>query len=882
MSAGSAFGVRGTILFLAGGSSLLFVAPSAQAVEAAPAVPSPPAAESAPPSPAAAPAAPEPPPSTPAPEPAPPAPEPTPAAAPRTPAPPIAAPPASNVESADRHDEDANPGAEDSLRRPQTYAGSVTIFSAADLDRTGATGIANLASMTPFMEIGEQEGNLELYVRGVGSSDNAELGDPATATFIDGVYIPRPRGVRNLLFDLERIELKRGPQGALRGHNTLAGSLDIVTARPVLRVWGANASLQLGNYSQRVGRGMLNVPLGERAALRVAAAGETRAPFYENAGPIRELRGSESADNLAFRSTLSWAPLARLSVTLRQDYQQANGTGSTGSYLRSATEAGILPQEVSNPRTVVLRSPQGGEAVKHWGLSGNIEADLGPALVRYQGSYRDLNFRQTNGGTAGVAVPNRDDYDLDNASTTYWHQRSKSVAQELSIRSPATSRLRWRAGGAFFDEEQKYHFATVADKSTGFAGVEFTMPKVHYRSWSGFADGAFDIFKFLRATAGFRFTTENKTRSGLGLVSSWSGIGTPFRFGTDGFAYADQGRRSFSAQPADSMAPFDIFRNGIRRFGARDTLSDAIAQPGVTWTGVAVDQRGSYSDSFIDFHLGVDADVAKDHLVYLTVASGHKAGAFDEIVYPTGATVTPSYRSDALYSVEAGTKNDFLQHSLIANLSAFASSYARLNQAPTVFVIQDSALVAASVRSRITPSARILGIEAEVAARLPLGFLARLSTRLLDARFMEGVIVDDRADAFGFDRLPTKLEGKVLPRAPVLAINYSIAEAIPTAVGTFDWVVSAQTKTKQYLLPFNGEGKDFAGNPNPLLSDVVPGYTRLDVGAGFAHPGGKLRVDAFINNLTNVTYAASMIPSTSPVQFFNPPRQVGVRLSLAM
>jgi hypothetical protein len=174
--AGAAFGVRGTILFFAGGSSLLFVAPSAQAVEAAPAAPSPPAAESAPPSPAATPAAREPPPSTPAPELAPPAPEPTPAPAPPAPEPPIAAPLPSNVESADRHDEDAdaNPGVEDRPQGQQTYAGSITIFSAADLDRTGATGIANLASMTPFMEIGEQEGNLELYVRGVGSSDNAE------------------------------------------------------------------------------------------------------------------------------------------------------------------------------------------------------------------------------------------------------------------------------------------------------------------------------------------------------------------------------------------------------------------------------------------------------------------------------------------------------------------------------------------------------------------------------------------------------------------------------------------------------------------------------------------------------------------------------------
>ena len=120
-----------------------------------------------------------------------------------------------------------------------------------------------------------------------------------------------------------------------------------------------------------------------------------------------------------------------------------------------------------------------------------------------------------------------------------------------------------------------------------------------------------------------------------------------------------------------------------------------------------------------------------------------------------------------------------------------------------------------------------------------------------------------------------------MPRSPKITVGYSIGQNISTRVGYFDWVVSAQTRSKYFMTVFNGEGADTSGNINPVLSDVQPAYTRVDAGIGYTRPNGKMRLEAVGNNLTNTTYMTSLInvPNLN-LRFFNPPRTVGIRLAL--
>jgi iron complex outermembrane receptor protein len=768
----------------------------------------------------------------------------------------------------------------------QDYAGSATAFSQDDLERNNVNSIRTLSTATPYVQIGTQEGNTEIYIRGVGSDYNTELGDPAAATHVDGVYIPRPRGVGSMLFDLERVEVNRGPQGTIRGRNATAGTINIVTAKPKFGEWNASGSAQLGNYAQRLTRAMVNIPIGDKLALRVASYTEVHDPYYKNAGPIKTITPAESADVLGYRASARWEPFRRLTATVQHDFTRELGTGVLGTNYTPALEAGLMPDQVKNPRSVIYRGGQPSQDLQHWGVYGDVKLDLGPVIIGYLGSYRNLDYRQNQGSNAGVAFAGMPTPELDNWSSTYWHSTSKSVVQELRIYAPDNQRVRWSAGGFFFNEQQSVFLGTTADQTTGFAGVEFNMPKVDGRSWAGFLDATADLLKNLRATAGIRATTEQKSRSGIGHIYSFSGLGdTPARFGTEGFSYRGLGRTDYTVN-RPIAAPFNDFRNGIARFGARDTLDQALRQPGVTLGDNINEQHGKYDNTFLDFRAGLDYDITDSHLVYALFATGHKSGGFnDNFKLPDGSTLVKSYKPEVLYAFEVGSKNDLFSRHLIANVSGFYYDYRDQQFQTLQQLIPDtgtSGSVAASAVRFNAASSRILGLETDVTGRLPYGFVVNLAALLLDARFADGNVIDTRVNGSG-PPTTVSLEGNRLPRSPVASLNYGIGQTIESNVGYWDWQVAAQTKSKQYMTVFNGNGQNAQGERDTKLDDHVGRYSVLNASAGYTRPDGRLRLELFGTNLTNTTYVTT-INSSPDLQrrFFNAPRQLGVRLSVSL
>ena len=124
-----------------------------------------------------------------------------------------------------------------------------------ELDMGGIINIADLAENVPGLDIGNNGGNLEVWVRGIGSSNNTELGDPAAAFHFNGVYIPRPSGIGSAFFDIQRVEVNVGPQGTIRGRNAMAGSINAISWDPGLEDFHYNVEAEIGNYGQKVFRG---------------------------------------------------------------------------------------------------------------------------------------------------------------------------------------------------------------------------------------------------------------------------------------------------------------------------------------------------------------------------------------------------------------------------------------------------------------------------------------------------------------------------------------------------------------------------------------------------------------------------------------------------
>jgi iron complex outermembrane receptor protein len=149
---------------------------------------------------------------------------------------------------------------------------AVTVFDQETLDREGVQNVRDMAQMVPNMDISTINGQSTpvISLRGVRSTNETELGDPSVGVHLDGIYSPRMQGALGLMFDNERVEVLRGPQGTLFGRNSTVGSINIVTAKPKLDAFESALNLQYGNYNAPELQVMVNKPLTDTWAVRFA------------------------------------------------------------------------------------------------------------------------------------------------------------------------------------------------------------------------------------------------------------------------------------------------------------------------------------------------------------------------------------------------------------------------------------------------------------------------------------------------------------------------------------------------------------------------------------------------------------------------------------
>ncbi len=276
----------------------------------------------------------------------------------------------------------------------QDYSGTAAAFSEARLRNVGITDVRDMSVMVPGLQIGTQESGTTVYIRGIGSDNNTELGDPAVAVHFDGVYLPRSRGLGSAFFDIERVEVNSGPQGTLRGRNAVGGAINIVSKQPVLNEIQANAEATFGTYNQRTYQGMINLPIFDTMALRVAARTNTRDATWDNARPVHDIPGAQEQNDWAGRATLRWQPSPQLDITVAYDYLLERGTGYLGAnvitLLNRTNDNGtpedltddfldpVDPNSIDDPRRIYQRGITPSLDTTHQGVRLNAVYDAGP------------------------------------------------------------------------------------------------------------------------------------------------------------------------------------------------------------------------------------------------------------------------------------------------------------------------------------------------------------------------------------------------------------------------------------------------------------------------------------------------------------------------
>ena len=513
---------------------------------------------------------------------------------------------------------------------------ALTAVSGAALTAAGVTNPTTLAEQVPNLSIDRNNG-LQITIRGVTSSDNTEKGDPSAAFMVDGIYIARPQAQEVSFFDLQRVEVLRGPQGTLFGRNTTAGLVNVITNKPELGKFSGSLDASYGNFDTRQITGVLNIPVSDAVAIR-AAANYDRRDSYLVRGPAFTTPLDPFKKNLSGRLSALF-DLGDGELLIRGDYSSIKGNPfnflPTGNFYRTFETPGVEPiyngtsKTADQLRTInaPVNTPLNADN-STWGVMADFSYNLGPVTLNYLGSYREFKRRE-NGASLlsfGGAIPS-------NTVGDYWQN-----SQEIRF-SVGDGPLKAQAGLYYFKERSGIRglFFGVLSPTPGTPGYVYGFPQdpTIAESWAGFGQATYAVASNFRLTAGIRYSHDKKSRDGATIA-----CGTPA-----------------CDQPGDSATP----------------------------------NIAAASFSKVTWRLGADFDLNDRTLLYGVVSTGYKAGGFnDGCATGTGPTCgllasELYYEPETLTSYEAGIKTRFLDNAVRLNASAFHYDYKniQLNQVAT-------------------------------------------------------------------------------------------------------------------------------------------------------------------------------------------------------
>lgn len=541
---------------------------------------------------------------------------------------------------------------------------SVTALGGEQLKESQITDISQIAGRVPSFTYQSQDSmESEIFIRGVGSVRlNGATADASVGTFIDEIYIGRRGSATPPVFDLERLEVLRGPQGTLFGKNVVGGALSLVTAKPQFE-FGGSGYVSYGNYNTIHASGHITGPVTENVAIRLALYQNRHDGYAENIVRNEEL---EDLESYAARLSLLWNLNDNMTLNLSADASTDEGGGPSRHSVDNPFVAGfgpVTPNLISqDPRT--NESPYEQYARKETaGFTARFEWDMGPVTATYLGAFRkgDADGRWTQAGAG--APPSLTD------STLTRIERHTGITQEIRFASEQDQRFRWLAGLYYLDDytrRQSRNFATsflpggagstrdILDGDNEFFQVGVS------KNYAAFGEVAYDITDDLTVTAGGRYTIDKKT---------WDVQAVEYSLGPDGMD------NILSTAPL--LGPYEVSTD--------NKWSEFTPKVTVDW---------SFGDGKI---------------AYLSAAKGFKGGGWQGAAGDRIGAET-AYQPETAWTYEAGLKTDLFDNRVRFNLAAFYTDFKDLQ----VELLDDVNLTLVVANAA---DATIKGVEAEFQAK---------------------------------------------------------------------------------------------------------------------------------------------------------------------
>ncbi len=599
---------------------------------------------------------------------------------------------------------------------------SMDAYSQADLDRLNIRTIEDLRFVSPSVYIAPttfRQDTLNVTIRGQRDFDSSSgqsvmSFDPAAAVYMDGVYLARPVGLTAALFDIESVEVLKGPQGTLVGRNSTGGAILYRTREPT-STYSGYVDTTLGDYGRAQLRGALNLPLTDNLFFRVAAQvsnqrGYIANYYYDPASGDRNNQPAMGSNKIAANLSLKWQPDQTFNVILRANLAAGHDTGSTyhdlgwfdgkglrfgrpaicnipgacigftdllghkiAPYYSSYSAAGVGP--VSNDPAAynslqqsVLREQKYGfwsteqtvsnRDIGHYQtVSATVNKDFGDIDVKWLTAYRWWDNRGTS---IGRGLP------YDTADYEYITPDYKSYQSEVTVNGNAFSNtVKWTAGLFFFQEDSPHDgglfYLFIPNYGYPQPGMGITLQdgsanSQRNTSYAGYAQATWSVRPDTRLTAGVRYTYDER--------------------------YAHMGTRT-DIFPATAASTAGV-ANGV--FDPASYTLNGISYSGITHACTLTDAGGTLlplsqcdKDVYASFHkptwtLAIDHDLWDGTMAYFTMRSGYRSGAINSTAINPAVTIA---KPEDVLDYEAGVKSDWSVAGMPVrtNLSAYFTDY---------------------------------------------------------------------------------------------------------------------------------------------------------------------------------------------------------------
>ena len=655
----------------------------------------------------------------------------------------------------------------------QDIAAAVSAFDSRILAERGITDIESLAASVPGMHFSQAGADTRITIRGIGSEQNTVTGDPGVAFHIDGVYQSRASAGAALFYDLERVEVLRGPQGTLYGRNATGGSINVISKAPE-EEFGGKFELQVGDFNQQQFKGVLNAPLiADKLLARVSVQQETRDGYYQNTaadGP-----DLDDVDSVNLRAQILFMPSDDVDVLLAVNYatQQGAGNGARvdGAYPVSFAPInqitsnlgglGLVPFIYPLASGVPSANPEGDWQISTDGEHHRDNERKG-ASVTLNWDLGSLAFKSISAWQDNVVDEVRDvdftDAEIMNESRL---QDSRQFSQEIQLSSMDDGPLQWVAGAYWMKEETEANY-WLFDDGSGLSALVYNNPFLPLQPGvPGFFIGM-PYFGTVDSGQGFDAVFGNDS-----VINSES-LGV---FGQASYEISSDLKVTAGLRWSEDKKDADIRFKG---FGNNFLVPESEFSKDDSWDALT-------------WKLGVDWFVTEDNMVYANVSTGFKSGGF--LQDPS----SDSYDEEHIQAWELGAKNRFLDGKMQANVSAYYYDYEDM-QLSTVL---NNQLVTTNAGE-----ADVLGLEIELLAR-PIAAL-ELSAALAHTR---AKFVDYKADNPLVPGVAVEvLDGNELARSPDWTMNIGAAYTVDFAYGSLTASANMYWSDEVYFSAFNRLG----------------------------------------------------------------------------